>query len=699
MVVRRSHGFGRKVAGLLAALVLAGSASLSAPAPTRAAVPSLGLVTAATYEVLPDQGRIAVSLAITATNHLRDTVTRSFFFDRATLAVHGEAANLTITAAGTSPTIRVASRSGGQAILDIRFGTRLRSGKSMTLQVGFDLVDPGGAPDRPFRISPSLVLFRAWAFGTPETPGSSTTVILPADYAVRIGGGPLIGPAVVPADPTEPGSVARQSFASGTLETPLAFVADVAADRPGGYIEGQRSASLGDVTARVVFRSWPDDPAWRERVSDLVLGALPAFHAATGIPWRLGGPLVVTETLPSGDVRGAALDVATRELSVGYAADDATIVRALARAWFNGSLVGDRWIAEGFGDLAAESVAADLGVALVLPELTRELRDSLIALNDWGPPGSVTAEQEAYAAAAARAIARDIAARAGPEAMAGVWRAAAEGLEVYPEPGPAPGGTSGEPASIAAPATTGPPDWRTFLDLLEETSGQSFEDLWRQYVVRSSDTPALRERRAAQAAYATVLGAADGWRIGDDIRTALRTWRFDEAIAIADDTLAVLARRDEVKAAIAARGLESPASFRLAFEGPDGLRAAAAEAAAIMATLGVLDAAAASRPADPDLVVRLGLALEDPEADLTAARAAFVAGDLDAAITAADAARHTWTVAHDLGLERLLRLVIGLLALAALVAIGVVAVQRRRRGRVTSSSRAHAVRRDGGTDR
>ena len=59
-----------------------------------AAMPALILVTATTYEVLPDEGRVAVTVRISATNRLRDTVTRRYFYEEGALAVLPESLQL-----------------------------------------------------------------------------------------------------------------------------------------------------------------------------------------------------------------------------------------------------------------------------------------------------------------------------------------------------------------------------------------------------------------------------------------------------------------------------------------------------------------------------------------------------------------------------------------------------------------------------
>ena len=57
------------------------------PAPAAAATPGLTMVGAATYDVRPDEARVAVTVRLTATNHLKNTATKRYFFRTATLTV------------------------------------------------------------------------------------------------------------------------------------------------------------------------------------------------------------------------------------------------------------------------------------------------------------------------------------------------------------------------------------------------------------------------------------------------------------------------------------------------------------------------------------------------------------------------------------------------------------------------------------
>jgi hypothetical protein len=677
-----------RLARLLAAAVLAASAigvgPASAPRPVLAAAPDLTLVTATTYEVHPDEGRVAVTVRITATNHLRDTLTRRFFFDQGFLAVLPGTSNFALSAATGSPRVAVSSRTDTGVLLRLRFGSQIAAGKSLDLTLTFDLVDPGGAPDRAIRISPSLVLFQAWAFGSSETPGSSVDVRVPDGYTVVLGRDPLTGPTL--------DAAGWQVWSSGSLAAPLDFVADVAADRPGGYVDGKRSTPVGERTAIVVFRAWPDDPAWRARVSDLVLRGLPILAEEISAPWPLDGPLTVTEALvrSTGGYAGI-FDPAKALAQIGYTASPGVILHEAAHAWLNGGLVADRWIAEAFASLYAERAAARLGVEIRSPELADVSTGSAFPLNAWRPTGEATAREDAFGFAASLALAREIASVVGDEALRATWSAAADGEPAYP-PDPA---TSGNPAAGPAGQETraAPPDWRALLDLLEANadpaSAADLEDLWRRWVVRPADVAILDQRTGAREAYDAVVVAAAPWRLPRSIRDAMRSWQYETAVRLIDDAESVLRQRDAVAETAGSLGLVPPDALRGAFERPDGLVTAPAEAAAELAALGQIRAAGAVRIPNPGIMERLGLIGVDPEARLAAARAGFEAGNQDTAIAEAAAAEAEWHAVPDVARGRLTS---ATLLLAATLLLGWLVAQRRRQRRADRGSHRGAHR-------
>ncbi|MBI3752013.1 MAG: hypothetical protein HY263_10230, partial [Chloroflexi bacterium] len=602
-------------------------------------------------------GNVAISVAITATNHLHDTATKHYYFRTAFLAVLPNTSGFKLKAASGSPSVSVSKRTATYTVLKLDFGSNLGAGATRTFTLTFVLKDPGGAPDRPIRISPSLVSFYAWAFATPSTPGSSVTITFPSGYETTIGRGPLTGPTT--------GIDGTLTWTSGPLADPLAFVADVTADHPSDYVDVARSVAIGSQEASLVIRAWPDDTPWRTRVGDLVVRALPVLSEEIGLPWPIPEPLVVQEALVRSTGGYAGLfDPAQHRIEIAYAAPSGVVLHEAAHAWFNGALVADRWAAEAFASYYAEVAAARLKVAIVSPELTATTRTAPIPLNAWGAIGSASADTETYAYAASLEVARAIAARAGSDGLQRVWGLAASHLGAYqPSAGP------GETVNAA-------PDWRGLLDLLEDATGRSYLDLWRTWVVRTEDLPVLDARAEAREAYARGVQDAGGWLLPRSIRDAMRAWQFGVAEQQLTDAEAVLRQRTALERASAAASLQLPVALRHAFESGD-LTGASAEAAAELAALGAIGEATAAQPRTTTPLEEIGLIGASPDEALRASRSAFAAGDLDTATRTATEAKTAWTTAAVVGRGRVISAIGLVIALLLLIGLFLGAWRRR----------------------
>jgi hypothetical protein len=654
----------RSLAGAVALAVasLIGFLPALAPAAVAAATPSLTMIGATTYDVLPDEGRVAVTVDLTVTNHLKNSVTKRFFFRTAFLTVLPGTSAFHLTGPTGTPRVQAISTTPTYTNLKLDFGTNLAAGKSTTLTLTYSLVDPGGAPDRPVRISPSLVLFSAWAVATPATPGASVDVRFPNGYDVTVRRGPLEGPVAVDAD--------HEKWSSGPLASPLDYVVDIAADRPTDFVETAHEVDLSTGPATVLVRAWPDDPAWRDRVGDLVERALPILEREIGVPWRVDGPLAIHEALVRATGGYAGLfDPAQRRIDIAYAAPDGVILHELAHAWFNGGLVADRWAAEAFASYYAGLAAAELGVDPAAPALPDEPSDDAIPLNAWGPSGSVSVQSEAWAYAASLDLARQIAKRAGPDGLREVWSAAARGLGAY------------QPDASAVELAPSAPDWRGLLDLLEDATGTDFVDLWRTWVARPEDLQLLTNRAIARGYYMRSVALAGDWHLPPETRGAMRAWQFEMAgdlLAAAD---AVTVQRRQIEATAVIAGAALPGRLKTAFEGSAGTAAAAAEATVEQATLDAIVAAQAARPTEDGagerLIIAIGLIADDPDARLSKSLAAFAAGDLQVAYDEARDADAAWSTAPQVGRSRIVSTTLLLIALILLVGI---VRERRRRG-------------------
>lgn len=658
----------RLATGLLA--VIAALGLVLAPVPigpagpsiVRAARPDLTMTSTARYEVQPDRRRIRVTVDLTLTNHLKDTKTTAYYYDYAIFDVMPGASGFKATADGPNPTVRVVKRADDFTRLRLSF-PRLRSGKSATYRLVFNLNDPGGAATRELRVGDSLVSFPVWAFATDSTPGGQVTVVFPGGYDVEVEAGAIPGPTT--------DAEGRIVFRSGRLEAPLDFFAYLVADRPGSYAEQTITPAVGAASARVIVRSWPDDEPWGARVADLLERGLPPLGERIGLAWPHDAALVVQEAVSRSTGGYAGLfDPRSGTVEIAYYAADFVVLHEAAHSWFNGSLLADRWTNEAFASYYATEVAADLKVKTGSDELTDELQAARIPLNAWGPIGTEDIAREDYAYAASLALARLVAERAGEDGLRAVWAAASGRVGAYQPP-------DGPPELVSAP-----PDWRGLLDLLE-VDGTAYDDLWRAWVARPTDVPLLDARSAARDRLERLTAQTDGWRLPRPIRDALRAWRFEDATALMLAAEASLAARADVEAAAARAGVIAPDTLRVAFEDDDGFDDALAEADAELAAIARYAAADDARPAEPTILVDLGLWGEDPAADLATARAALARGDLEDAVAAAGDAQAVWSTAASIGQGRAISL--GLLALAAVLAVVLVfgAWRRRHRGRRT----------------
>jgi hypothetical protein len=669
----------RRLAPVLSALVVASAwlVGSAGGAEVRAATPDLTIVSEARYDVQPDQRRVHVTVDLILANHLRDTRTKRFFFDDASLVVVPGASHPNLSWAGPGRPRASISRSTGKATtIRLDLGQRLYSGKSASYRLTFDVIDPGGSSTRPVRIGSSLVRFPVWAYASDDTAGSTVRVVFPAGFEATVASGRFPTPTTDAAD--------RTVFQTARLRTPLTFFAYFVADRPGATTARTIEADVADEIVSLSVVSWADDPAWSKRVSRLVRQALPLLSERIGLPWPRDDGLVFREALGRSSGGYAGLyDPAAGTVDVAFDAGDAVVIHEAAHAWFDGALLADRWAAEGFASYYGADVAREMSVpsASAGAGVSPTLEGGRIALNAWGPPGQDDGPTDDYAYAASLALARAIAERAGPDALRAVWADASERVGAYQPVIPDGLSTS---TTRQPEMTDAAPDWRGLLDLLEDRTGASFDDLWRTWVARDSDVELLDQRAAARAAYAEVLTHTGDWVLPETIRDAMRAWRFDEATSLMLDAESILVQRASIRQRSAAAGLTVPDTVRQAFERPDGFADAMLAASDESAALDHYAEAAALRPESPGLIEDIGLWGLTPDDDLARSRALFEEGDLAGSTDAATAAVAAWSGATEAGRGRLLSL--GALGVAAILALVIVVVAIRGRRRPASAA-------------
>ncbi len=600
-------------AGLLAvALVVV---LLSAPA-ARGAEDGLRIVTDATYDVLPTDGLVQITIDATATNTTPNTADGRTYFSGLTFALPPRATHIAASSEGVALPLVVREAADTFTAVELTYHRHVFYNQTYRYRVAFDLLDAGDAPDRDVRITRSVVAFPVWAFGSSGTTGSSVSVRLPAGYTPSVEGGPLN---------TSHDGGGVTSLSATDLPDPLNFFAYVSADQPGAFAETQTTADLGSSSAPIDIRAWDDDPAWGTRMTDLMGRGIPQLAAMIGLPYPVHGRLQVEEAATSrlGEYAGTYNDT-TELITVRYDADAIVALHEATHIWFNESLLRGRWIGEAFAEYYGVRAAHAIGEPGQVFKLGAEELRHRIPLNNWGGVGVEDFRVEDFAYAATYNLATLIADRADADGLRAVWRAAHDGEMSYQAPDAAAGAAPDRGASALVD------DWQRLLDLLENRTGAAYDDLWREWVVNGEQARLLDARAAARDDYAATVTAADDWQLPRAVRIELGAWQFS---AVTDDLAAardVLTQRPTIAADAAALDLTPSDALRAAFEGNGGLESAVTTASAELSALDTLRRAGARLDAPPSALETVGLMGANPAADLAAARDAYEAGDLDA---------------------------------------------------------------------
>lgn len=662
----------------VAVLALAlGGVLLVAPAGVAPARAGDGLVSVmdATYRVLPEEQRVHVTVDAVSTSHEADTPEGRVYYAGISMTIPPGATNVAATSNGTPQSVTVSD--GLDAVrVDIGFSQQIFFNESFSYQITFDLVDQGGAANRDFRIGHSVVAFPVWAFGSASVDGNSVAVDLPPTFTASVYGGPL--EQAILADGTVHLTADNTDAAS--------WVAYITAERPGIFTVTPFSLNVGDANASVIIRAWDDDPQWSARTMVLLTEGLPALQQLIGLAWPVFGDLKVEESANRlGDYAGI-YNPLTEKINVRYDADATVALHEAAHVWFNDHLFRDRWIGEAWAEFYAVQSAETIGV----PSETFSLDDSLLAfkipLNDWGVIGAETQDVEAYAYAASSNLANLIFARTDLAELRSVWQAADAGEMAYQ-----PLHDTDNPRTGVA---VGEEDWQRLLDLLEERTGATYDDLWVDWVVNAGQQAELTERSIARERYHEITTEAGPWELPESIRYEMSSWQFEDALgelAVAEDVLGVA---DRVAALAVELDLTPPRTLEYAFEGTNGLGAALDEARNEQAAAEVIATATREIDQEPGFTAWVGLLFTDPAGDIGAARSAWEKGDSDAASAAASSAVATLETAEDQGRQRLLA---GGGVVIVLVGGGAVIAARRRRPPEDTAAEAGAAEPGDGT--
>jgi hypothetical protein len=616
------------------------------------------------YQALPEERRVHVTMNAVATSYTPNPEGGLAYYPEVIFAIQAGATNVAASSGGQG--LHVALDAGNPDFLEVTvtFADVISFQQSAAYRVAFDLPDPGGAPDRNFRISASIVAFPVWAFGSSREPGGSVAVILPAGFRPSIQGEDL-APSTGPND--------EVVLSTASVPDPLSFFAYLSADRPGAFSDNKLTVEVGGKSAPLNVRAWQDDPDWGTTMIGLMSDGLPALQRLIGLPYPAPGTLVVEEAATSrlGGYAGIYNNL-TGMIRVRYDADAYVALHEAAHIWFNGDLFRDRWIGEAWAEFYGVQSAMSIGATGHAFDLSDDMLVNKIPLNDWGQIGAVEIGVEEYAYAATYHLATLVFARTNMAGLEAVWKGADGGEMAYQPAHPGDAPQTGVDFHLEG--------WQQLLDLLDERAGANFDDLWTEWVVNDTQRPMIAARETARNRYSSLVDDAGAWNLPIDLRLAMGAWNFVTATGDMEAAGVVLDERDAIEADAARLELTAPTELQDLFERKGGLNAAKAEADLQLHALASIATAGEQLDRETSLLETIGLLGADPEADLEAARDGFEADDLDKAAASADLAAETRQGAESAGQTRTLIGGGGAFLLTGAAFVGV-RVRRRRRAR------------------
>ena len=537
-------------------------------------------------------------------------------------------------------------------------------GQTRKLHVTYEV--PGGKPrsSTTTRIGRAYANFCVYANGIDS---GSVRVVVPKAFAVDV------WPSKMSSSP----SGSRVIYKSGTVTDTSKYYRCFEGTNEAGFSHAEVTSPSG---RKVLVEGWPEDKAWRTAVGADVSSAVDALETMVGRGLPGSGPITVREV--SDSELGAYAGIFNNKTGVARISETYTepgvVAHELSHAWFNLDAFATRWMSEGLA-LWAERVSPTAGKDCSEPGAYPGKGD--VDLDDWAfvGPKSTPAEEKLvdFQYDASCWITTALGTKMGDDRMSDVIAALLDRRAAY-----------GDEPTDRRPGS-GPVDWKTFLDLVDEvglvpsgvTDLEYAQDLLLDYGV--ADASALAGRTAARTAYHELAADLGAWEMPEALRMPLETWDFDEAqarVVTANETLALVARADTALAGIGAVDGPARAAFETATNATD--LASARTIAASQADAAEDVAGALSALDDPrDTFEEIGLMGVELQPIADQAVEAVRAADADAASDAAEAIRTELDRASGVGTQRVAFAAGGAILVLLLLAGLFVILRRRRRPR------------------
>ncbi|MEO8468800.1 MAG: hypothetical protein ABI573_03935, partial [Chloroflexota bacterium] len=583
--------------------------------------------------------------------------TTVYYVNESYLWLESAATSIKVTANAGTARITLYKRGDGYNEYRITYKA-LYKGQARSLHVTYQI--PGGAPrsKADTRIGGAYVSFCVSSNGI---DGGSTRVVLPSAYVltVDVHNGTFSKSAVQ-------GSV---TYATASMVKPEEFWACFDGDNLSGY----KKSSLSSPSGRAIeIQSWPEDADWHGEVTRQIEDSLGKLETLIGRPLPGSGTVVVREVSDAG--LGAYVGTFDSETSVARVSENYTqpgvVAHELSHAWFNDSLLTDRWLSEGSAGWAESTITH---LPCVAPSVYPGSGKPSISAWAFAGPKATKMELEIidYEYAASCYIVSSVVTQVGEARMRDVLAALMDRTLAY---------QSGD-AVLAG--SSGSEDWRRWLDAVDELgmipAGVTDLDYAQNLLVTYGAGPdgSLAARSAARATYHQLVQSVGTWTVPEAILRPMSEWRFDTATAAMNLETATFAAVQSVSAELpdvdAATGpvRDIVATAKVTAD----LQAALDRANEQKAAADLITAAGQKVDAQHDFFAQVGLVGTDLHPLVVSGIAAVTSIDLAAAQVQASRVDQALADAPTQGAIRV-GAAIGLLLL---LSVGFVLMRRRRR--------------------
>jgi hypothetical protein len=530
---------GRRLAVLLAPVVVSCAALLATPGQVLAA----GQITetgATTYEVLPAQSQIKVTLTLKMVNQRS-----GYYADQTEIVVDAQAGPLSISSNGGKVSQKVVNTTTYYRYVQLDYPA-VYYGQTRTVSVSYTIPAGLGA-DGGYRALSAYVSLCANGNGY---DGGSLTLLVPTGFDMTL----------------DYGMALKRGQDKNNEEV---WSSGMVADRDTLWtcVDGQRAdllktESLTAGQQQFTLEGWPEDPGWLATMKADVAKDVPALEQLTGLTMS-GSRVTIVE---AGDFQlgdyGGSYNSYTHISYIPEEIDPATVAHELSHIWFNTQMLDDKWMSEGLAGYS-EQVA---GAGNYLP------------CNEPGPyPGSghadlahwtvlndnsslIDIEIVDYNYSASCYVFSTLAEDMGGDNFRNVVVAASDGTAAY-ELKPSDSFTTG-----GVPVTS-----EQMLDLIDEVGMvpggvddlDTASDLFVRYGILDEST--LAGRSAARAKYHDLVTRAGSWTMPLAVREPMSAWNFASAVDAMATVDQILTTRDAIQSKVGGLSLDDT-SVRQDFE-------------------------------------------------------------------------------------------------------------------------------------